>query len=98
VSMTKFKDYINRGIVGPNNYHDIDYTGYEAYEEYIAWSKFTKSFPYNTELLIKLFGERDAMQVFRHMNVLPETKARELVERLRYTVVHKKKLKNMSDS
>jgi hypothetical protein len=94
----KGKDYINRGMISPKNYDDIDYTGYEAYDSYLAWSKFTSSYPYNAELLIKLFGERDAMQVFRYMAILPETKARELVERLRYTVVHKKKLKNMSDS
>ena len=94
----KGKDYFNRGMVNPKNYDDIDYTGYESYEWYLGWSKFTSTHPYNAELLIKLFGERDAMQIFRQMIVLPETKARELVERLRYAVVHKKKIKNMSDS
>jgi hypothetical protein len=76
---------------------EIDYAGYHAYEAYLEWAKFQKKYPYNAQLLVELFGERDAMDVFRYMLVLPELKARALVERLRLTLVSKSKLKNMSD-
>ena len=94
----KPKDYFGRGMINPKNFEEIDYTGYQAYDHYVQWSKFQTDYPYNAKLLIKLFGERDALDVFRYMAVLPESKARELVERLKFTVVHKKKIKNMSDS
>lgn len=76
---------------------EIDYTGYHAYEKYVQWANFQTQYPYNAKLLIKLFGERDAMDVFRYMIVLPELKARELVERLELRTAPKSRLKNMSD-
>lgn len=91
------KDHILRGIITPQNYEDFDYTGYESYEKYLGWSNFQTKYPYNAKLLVKLFGERDGMEIFKHMIVLPESKARELIERLDSTVVKKSKLQNMSD-
>ena len=88
VSM-KGKDYFNRGMINSRNFDDIDYTGYQAYEEYIAWANFQKNYPWNTKLLEKLFGSRDSMDIFRYMRPLPESKARELVERLEIKSVKK---------
>ena len=76
---------------------EIDYSGFESYDNYVQWANFQQRHPYNAKLLVKLFGERDAMDVFRYMIVLPELKARELVERLGLTTTSKAKLKNMSD-
>jgi len=72
--------------------------GFEAYEKYVQWSTFTSEYPYNTELLIELFGERDAMDIFMLMIKLPESKAREIVIRLRQKVKINGKLQNMSHS
>ena len=93
----KGKDLFNRGMINPRNYDRLDYTGYEAYEEYMAWSNFRSKYPWNTKLLEKLFGSRDSMEVFRNMILLPESKARELVERLEYKTVKKGRVQNMSD-
>ena len=81
----------------PYDEDDIDYTGYHAYEHYIRWSKFQKTYPWNTELLKELFGERDAMEVYKLMQPIPESKAREIVMRLRQTVNRTGRLSNMSD-
>jgi len=84
-------------IPNPYDEEEIDYTGYQAYEHYIKWANFQKDYPWNTELLKELFGERDAMEVYRYMQTIPEVKAKEIVTRLRQTVVRTGRLKNMSD-
>lgn len=96
VSM-KGKDYFNRGMFNPRNFDDVDYTGYEAYEAYLSWANFQKSHPWNAKLIEKLFGSRDSMDVFRYMIPLPESKAREVVERLETKSVKKWRVQNMSD-
>lgn len=77
---------------------EVDYPGYDEYNMYMKWSHFCSDFPYNGQLLRILFGDRDAIEVFDIMVRLPESKARELVERLTPNIVYQRKLKNMSDS
>lgn len=91
------KDHIKRSRLDPKLYDDISYTGYEAYEDYMAWANFRSKYPWNTKLLEKLFGSRDSMEVFRYMIALPESKAREIVERLETKAVKKGRVQNMSD-
>lgn len=75
-----------------------DYLGFEAYEKYIQWSKFKENYPYNTELLIELFGEVDAMDVFMIMITIPEPQAKQIVGLLKRRIVAHKKIQNMSHS
>lgn len=96
-----YRDIFGVGRDGP--YHkpydeeDIDYTGYHAYEHYMRWANFQKKHPHNAELLKELFGERDAMDIFRSMKVLTESKAKELVDRIRSKADKTSRLLNMSD-
>ena len=63
-----------------NPYYPQDYNGWptEALEgsaKYSSWKDFKQRLPFNAQLLVHLFGERDAIDTHRSMCVISETKA-----------------------
>jgi len=63
-----------------NPYYPQDYDNWtpqalQGSSRYKSWTEFKKGFPFNAELLVHLFGERDAIDCHRSMQTISEVKA-----------------------
>jgi len=62
----------------PRDFDDIPTEYREGSARYASWKRFKAEFPKNAELLVHLFGERDAIECHRHMVTVSEIKAASL--------------------
>lgn len=62
----------------PRDFDDIPTEYREGSARYASWKRFKEQYPKNAELLVHLFGERDAIECHRHMVVVSELKAASL--------------------
>lgn len=62
----------------PQDFDDIPAEYREGSTRYASWKQFKDKYPKNAELLVHLFGERDAIECHRHMVVVSELKAANL--------------------
>jgi len=62
----------------PQDFDDIPAEYREGSARYSSWKRFKEEYPKNAELLVHLFGERDAIECHRHMVVVSEIKAASL--------------------
>ena len=76
------RDYItDKRVLTPiDPYYPQDYNGWptdalEGSAKYSSWKDFKQRRPFNAQLLVHLFGERDAIDTHRSMCVISETKA-----------------------
>ncbi len=77
-----------------------DYAEYDPKEsrKYKSWKDFKDRLPFNAQLLIHLFGERDAIDCHRSMCIISEVKAASLCSFFSETPAPKHRLKRLSDS
>ena len=59
----------------PQDFDDMPIEYREGSARYASWKGFKEKYPKNAELLVHLFGERDAIECHRHMVVVSELKA-----------------------
>jgi len=59
----------------PQDYDNWDPQVLQGSSRYKSWTQFKKDFPFNAELLVHLFGERDAIDCHRSMQPISEVKA-----------------------
>ena len=59
----------------PQDFDDVPTEYREGSARYASWKQFKEEYPKNAELLVHLFGERDAIECHRHMVVVSEIKA-----------------------
>jgi len=81
----------------PKDYYD-EYPTDLAQQRYISWGDFRERLPFNAQLLIHLFGERDAIDCHMGMQVVPEVKAATLCSFFSAPKKTSHRLKKMSDS
>ena len=59
----------------PQDFNESPVEPKEGSAKYASWTRFKKSHPFNAQLLVHLFGERDAIECHRYMSVISELKA-----------------------
>ena len=86
-----------------NPYYPQDYDNWtpqalQGSSRYKSWTQFKKDFPFNAELLVHLFGERDAIDCHRSMQTISEVKAATLCSFFLATRSHRTRVSIVSDS
>lgn len=84
-----------------NNYYDYpapNRISTEKEDRYKSWKDFKERLPFNAQLLIHLFGERDAIDCHHSMCVVSEVKAASLCSFFSSQSEPKHRLKRVSDS
>lgn len=84
-----------------NNYYDYPAPNRISTEKegrYKSWKDFKERLPFNAQLLIHLFGERDAIDCHHSMCVVSEVKAASLCSFFSNQPEPKHRLKRVSDS
>jgi hypothetical protein len=84
-----------------NNYYDYPAPNRISTEKegrYKSWKDFKERLPFNAQLLIHLFGERDAIDCHHSMCVVSEVKAASLCSFFSSQPEPKHRLKRVSDS
>ena len=94
-----YPEHVNRQI---NPFYPNDYDGdapfnLEGSIKYSSWKKFSKKYPLNAKLLIRLFGERDAIDCHRSMVVISEVKAASLCSFFGSKKITPSRIKPMGD-
>ena len=59
----------------PQDFNESPVEPKEGSAKYASWTQFKEKYPHNAQLLIHLFGERDAIECHRYMSVISELKA-----------------------
>ncbi len=59
----------------PQDFNESPVEHKEGSAKYASWTRFKEKYPHNAQLLIHLFGERDAIECHRYMSVISELKA-----------------------
>ncbi len=83
-----------------NNYYDYPdpVVAVEKQDRYKSWKDFKERLPFNAQLLIHLFGERDAIDCHRSMCVVSEVKAASLCSFFSNQPETKHRLRRVRDS
>ena len=83
-----------------NNYYDYPhpFEAVEKQDRYKSWRDFKERLPFNAQLLVHLFGERDAIDCHHSMCVVSEVKAASLCSFFSNQPETKHRLKRVSDS
>jgi len=84
-----------------NNYYDYPAPNRISTEKegrYKSWKDFKERLPFNAQLLIHLYGERDAIDCHHSMCVVSEVKAASLCSFFSSQPEPKHRLKRVSDS
>lgn len=81
----------------PNDYEGWPTEAKEGSARYKSWSKFQKKYPFNAQLLIHLFGERDAIDCHMSMQVISELKAASLCSFFSAPIHTGSRVRNVSD-
>lgn len=79
----------------PRDFDDVPTEYREGSARYASWKQFKDAYPKNAELLIHLFGERDAIECHRHMVVVSEIKAATLCSFFSTTAVKSNRLSSV---
>jgi hypothetical protein len=87
----------DRGHYFPQDYAGWPTHAQEGSVKYSSWKQFKKAHPFNAELLIYLFGERDAIECHRSMSIVSEPKAASLCSFFSRPKVPRRRIKNMGD-
>jgi len=82
------------------NYYDYPdpFEAVEKQDRYKSWRDFKERLPFNAQLLVHLFGERDAIDCHHSMCVVSEVKAASLCSFFSNQPETKHRLKRVSDS
>ena len=83
-----------------NNYYDYPdpFEAAKKQDRYKSWRDFKERLPFNAQLLVHLFGERDAIDCHHSMCVVSEVKAASLCSFFSNQPETKHRLKRVSDS
>jgi hypothetical protein len=81
----------------PNDYDGWPTEAKEGSARYKSWSEFQKKYPFNAQLLIHLFGERDAIDCHMSMQVMSEVKAATLCSFFSNTIHSGSRIRSVSD-
>lgn len=79
------------------DYPDPNPVATEKQDRYKSWKDFKERLPFNAQLLIHLFGERDAIDCHHSMCVISEVKAASLCSFFSNQPETKHRLKRVSD-
>ncbi len=82
----------------PQDFNDSPVEHKEGSAKYASWTRFKKKYPHNAQLLVHLFGERDAIECHRYMSVISELKACTMCALFAKPVVKTSRLQAMGDS
>lgn len=79
------------------DYPDPNPVATEKQDRYKSWKDFKERLPFNAQLLVHLFGERDAIDCHHSMCVISEVKAASLCSFFSNQPETKHRLKRVSD-